>query len=179
MLRLDDTFLVLIDVQGKLFNVMSEKEVLLDNTQKLLKGLQLLGVPVILTEQNPAGLGPTLSELSQLIPEVKPLPKFCFSCYQNQGFQDALTSLKRRQALVCGIEAHICVYQTALELQSNGYEVQVVADAVSSRTSRNREIALARLQSEGNKITSTEMALFELLKTAANSKFRDLSRIIK
>jgi nicotinamidase-related amidase len=158
---------------------MFEKEALLENTQKLVKGLQLLGAPIIMTEQNPRGLGPTVPDLSQLIPEIKPLPKFCFSCYQNQEFQDALTSLKRRQALVCGIEAHICVYQTTLELLNNGYEVQVVADAVSSRTLRNREIALTRMQSEGAKLTSTEMALFELLKTAESSKFRELSRIIK
>jgi nicotinamidase-related amidase len=179
MLRLDDAFLILIDVQGKLWNVMFEKEALLENTQRLVKGLTLLGVPIMLTEQNPRGLGPTVPDLSQLIPEVKPLPKFCFSCCQNQEFQDAVTSLKRRQALVCGIEAHICVHQTTLELLNNGYEVQVVADAVSSRTLRNRDIALARMESEGAKLTTTEMALFELLKTAENSKFKDLSRIIK
>ena len=179
MLKLDDTILVLIDVQGKLWNVMFEKEALLENTQKLVKGIQLLGIPIVLTEQNPQGLGPTMPELTQLMPEVKSMPKFCFSCYQDQGFRDALISWKRKQVLIGGIEAHICVYQTALELLNNGFEVQVVADAVSSRSVRNRDIALGRVTSEGAKLTTTEMALFELLQTAESPKFRELSRVIK
>lgn len=179
MLNLNNTALVFIDVQGKLWNVMYEKEVLLENLQKLVQGVQLLGVPVVITEQNPKGLGPTLPELTQLMPDIKPLPKFCFSCFQEQGFHDALVSLNRKQALICGIEAHICVYQTALELLENGFEVQVIADGVSSRTVRNRDIAIARLQSEGVKLTTVEMALFELLQTAESPRFKELSRVIK
>jgi nicotinamidase-related amidase len=179
MLSLENTVLILIDIQGKLWNVMYEKEALLENTQKLIKGIQTLGVPIILTEQNPSGLGPTLPDLAQLMPAVKPLTKFCFSCYQNQEFHDSLTSLKRKKALVCGIEAHICIYQTTLELLNNGYEVQVVADAVSSRTLRNRDIALNRMQAEGAKLTTTEMVLFEILKTAESAKFKEISKIIR
>jgi nicotinamidase-related amidase len=179
MLKLDTTALVFIDVQGKLWNVMFEKEALLDNLQKLLKGIQLLGVPIAATEQNPNGLGPTMPELAQLMPEIKPLPKFCFSCYQEKGFHDAILGLNRKQVLLCGIEAHICVYQTALELLQNGYEVQVLADCVSSRTARNRDIALTRMQSEGAKLTTVEMALFELLQTAQSPKFKEISKVIK
>jgi nicotinamidase-related amidase len=179
LLSIDSTVLVLIDVQGKLWNVMYEKEALLDNLQKLVKGIRLLGVPTILTEQNPRGLGPTVPELAQLLPDVQPLPKFCFSCWQDSGFHAALAALKRKQVLVCGIEAHICVYQTALELLKNGCEVQVLADGVSSRTAKNRDTALARLQSEGAKLTTVEMALFELLRTAESPLFKELSRIIK
>ena len=179
MLRLDNTALVFIDVQGKLWNVMFEKEALLDNMQKLVKGVRILGLPIVLTEQNPNGLGPTMPELLQLMPDIKPLPKFCFSCYQEKGFHDSLISLNKKQVLLCGIEAHICVYQTALELLANGYEVHVVADAISSRTSRNRDIALTRMQSEGAKLTTTEMALFEILQTAESPKFKEISRVIK
>ncbi len=179
MLKLDNTALVIIDIQGKLLNVMFEKEALLENAQKLVKGIQLLGVPIVMTEQNPKGLGPTQPEITQIIPEVAPIAKYSFSCCQDKVFQQAIEKVGRKQVLLCGIESHICVYQTAMELLKSGYEVQVVADVVSSRTARNRDIALTRMQSEGAKLTSTEMALFELLQTAENLKFKDISRTIK
>jgi len=169
----------MIDIQGKLLNVMFEKEALLDNAQRLLKGVQLLGVPVILTEQNPKGLGPTQAELVQLLPNTPALPKYCFSCSRDPGFAAALTNIKCKQVLLCGIEAHICVYQTAMELLGKGYEVQIVTDVVSSRTPRNRDMALSRLQAEGAKLTTVEMVLFELLGTAENVNFKEISRIIK
>ena len=179
MLNPENTALVMIDIQGKLLNVMFEKETLLENAQKLVKGLQLLGVPIILTEQNPKGLGPTQAELSLLLPNITPLPKFCFSCSQDKGFADTLSRLNRRQVLLCGIESHICVYQTALELLEQSYEVQIVTDVVSSRSSANKAVALSRLQAEGARLTSTEMVLFELLRTAENPNFKEISRIIR
>jgi len=179
MLKLDNTAIIMIDIQGKLWNIMHEKEVLLENAQKLIKGMQVLGIPIILTEQNPQGLGPTLPELTQLIPEIEPIPKFSFSCCQDKGFQKAIQDLKRKQLLICGIEAHICVYQTTLELLSSGYEVQVIADVVSSRIVRNRDIALSRVQSEGAKLTVTEMVLYELLQTAESPKFKEMLKVVK
>jgi nicotinamidase-related amidase len=179
MLNLENSVLVIIDIQGKLLNVMSEKEALLENAQKLIKGAQLLGVPIVVTEQNPRGLGPTQPELAQLLANVSALPKMCFSCSQDKGFSEAFSKLKRRQVLLCGIEMHICVYETALELLSQGYEVQIVTDVVSSRSAANKAVAISRLQSEGAKLTSTEMLLFELLRTAENPNFKEISRIIK
>jgi nicotinamidase-related amidase len=179
MLKAENTVLVMIDIQGKLWNVMQEREALLENAQKLVKGMQVLKVPVILTEQNPKGLGPTLLELTQLMPEVKAIPKLCFSCCQDNGFQQALQGLNRKQVLICGIESHICVYQTALELVNSGYEVQVVADVVSSRVIRNRDIMLARVQSEGIKLTCAEMAIYELLKTAESPLFKEMLKVVK
>jgi nicotinamidase-related amidase len=179
MLNIELSVLVMIDIQGKLWNVMSEKEALQENAQKLIKGLNLLGVPVIATEQNPRGLGPTLPELAQLLPAFNPLPKMCFSCCQDPEFSKALAVMVRQQVLVCGIETHICVYQTALELLHKGYEVQIVTDVVSSRSAANKQVALNRLQAEGAKMTSTEMALFELLRSAENAGFKEISRIIK
>jgi nicotinamidase-related amidase len=179
MLNKDNTVLVIIDIQSKLWNVMHEKEALLENAQKLVKGVQILGIPIILTEQNPKGLGPTVPELAQAMPEVKPLSKMEFSCCRNREFQQALDNLTRRQILICGIESHICVYQTALALLSSKYEVQVVADVVSSRSARNREIALSRLQSEGAKLTVSEMALYELLGTAEGPQFKEMLKVIK
>jgi len=179
MLKIDNTVLVVIDIQGKLWNVMHEKEALLTNARRLIQGMQVLGVPIILTEQNPQGLGPTLPELTQLMPGINPIPKFNFSCCQDQNFQRAVESSKRKQILISGIEAHICVYQTTLELLISGYEVQVVADAVSSRVSGNKDVALTRLQSEGAKLTVAEMAIFELLQTAASPRFKEILRVIK
>jgi nicotinamidase-related amidase len=179
VLNLENSVLLVIDIQTKLLNVMSEKEALLENAQKLIKGVQLLGVPIVITEQNPRGLGPTQQELIQLLPNVSPLPKFCFSCSQDKGFSDALSKLNRRQILVCGIESHICVYQTAMDLLKQGNEVQIVTDVVSSRSASNKQIAISRLQAEGAKLTSTEMLLFELLKTAESPNFKEISRIIK
>ena len=179
MLNKDNTVLVVIDIQSKLWNVMHEKEALLENAQKLVKGMQILGIPIIVTEQNPKGLGPTVPELSQAMPEVNPLSKMEFSCCRNRDFQQALDNLMRRQILICGIESHICVYQTALALLSSSYEVQVVADVVSSRSVRNREVALSRLQSEGAKLTVSEMALYELLGTAEGPQFKEMLKVIK
>jgi nicotinamidase-related amidase len=179
MLNLQNTALLMIDIQGKLLNVMFEKEALLENAQKLIKGLQLLGIPILVTEQNPKGLGPTQAELAQLLPNISPLPKFCFSCSRDKTFGQALSALNRRQVLLCGIESHICVYQTALELLDQKYEVQIVTDVVTSRSAANKTVALSRLQSEGAKLTSVEMVLFELLQTAENPNFKEISRIIK
>jgi nicotinamidase-related amidase len=179
MLQSDNTALVVIDLQGKLWNVMNEKEALLENSLKLIKGLRILDIPIILTEQNPKGLGPTLDEIAQVLPETRPIPKLSFDCCQNKEFMQALSGLKRKQILICGIEAHICVYQTSLELLKQGYEVQVIVDSVSSRVIRNRDIALSRLQSEGVKLTVTEMAQYELLQSAENPKFKEMLKVIK
>ena len=173
------TVLVMIDMQTKLWNAMHEKTALLENAQKLVKALRVLSVPIILTEQNPQGLGTTIPELKQNMPEVKALPKFCFSCCHDSGFEQELNRLGRKQVLICGIESHVCVHQTVLDLLSRGYEVQVVADVVASRLQANKEIALTRMQSEGAKITATEMAIFELLGTADSQLFKDILKVIK
>ncbi len=173
------TVLLMIDIQGKLWNVMHDKSTLLENAQKLVKAMRILSVPIILTEQNPHGLGPTLPELIHYMPEVKALPKFCFSCFQDSGFEQEISRLNRKQVLICGIETHVCVHQTALDLLSRGYEVQIIADAVSSRVHSNKEAALARLQSEGAKLTVTEMAIFELLGAADSPLFKEILKVIK
>jgi nicotinamidase-related amidase len=134
MLTLDNTVLVVIDVQDKLARVMYEKEVLFENLQKLVKGVQVLGIPIILTEQNPKGLGPTIPEVAHLLSGIQPIPKLSFSCCGDERFLRELEILNRKQVLIAGIEAHVCVYQTVMALLSLGYEVQVVADSVSSRT---------------------------------------------
>ncbi len=179
MLEITDTTLLVIDVQEKLFRVMHDKENLLLNLQKLLQGIQVLEVPVLVTEQYPQGLGTTLPDISSLIPGFDPVSKISFSCWQNDEFKNRLIKQNRKQILISGIEGHICVYQTACDLIKNGYQTHVVTDTVSSRTSFNRQLALDMMQQVGAWLTGTETVLFELLKAAQGDKFKKISQIVK
>ena len=127
----------------------------------------------------PRGLGPTLPEIMELLPGVKAIPKMSFSCCDEKAYTDAVSSLGKKQILIAGIESHICVYQTTAALLGMGYEVQIVADAVASRIPGNKKLAIKKMERLGALITSVEMALFELLKTAAHEKFRKIVKIIK
>ena len=179
MLKMKNAVLLLVDVQGKLARLMHEKERLFDNLQKLIKGIQVLGIPVLWVEQNPAGLGPTIPEVADLLPSVTPISKMSFSSCRNDRFLQALKNLDRNQVLIAGIETHICVYQTAADLVDMGYEVQVVTDAVSSRSAENKAIGLERMRDAGASWTSVETALFELLAVAEGEPFRALLKIVK
>jgi nicotinamidase-related amidase len=178
-LSAENTVLVLIDIQERLFPVMSAKEKLLQNIVKLIQGAKALEIPVILNEQYPKGLGPTIPEIKRLLSDVKPIEKISFSCCDNEAFGKALESLKRKQVLVAGIEAHVCVYQTAMALARKGFETQVVTDCVSSREPDNKTMAIQKMGLSGILPTSTEMALFELLKVAQGDKFKQISSIVK
>jgi len=179
LFNVDEAVLVVVDVQEKLTNVMCEKESLRREFAKLIKGTLVLEVPIIVTEQNPKGLGPTISEIKALLPDVAPIYKMAFSCFGEEEFPKRLKDLGRKQIILTGIETHVCVYQTAMDLIDAGYDVQVVADCVSSRTLANKEIALDKMKMAGIDITSAEIILFELLKTADSPKFREIASIIK
>jgi nicotinamidase-related amidase len=171
--------LVVVDVQGKLAQVAHDKEKLFANCEVLIKTAKGLEFPVIWCEQNPKALGPTIEQLGSLLTEEQPIAKYSFSCCGNEEFSERVKSLGRKQYILCGIESHVCIYQTAMDLKEAGLEVEVVADAVSSRTAENKNIALRRMEREGVKISCTEMVLFELLKTAKHEKFKELARLIK
>ena len=179
MLKPENTVLVVVDVQGKLFNTMFEKEILTGKLQQIISGLQVLEVPVVWMEQNPKGLGPTIPEVAELLKGNQPIPKFSFSCCGDEGFMQALMATNRRQVLLVGIEAHVCVYQTAVELTEMGYEVEVVADAVSSRTEENKRIGLQKIRDAGASVTSNEIVLFELLRDAKGDIFKQMLKIVK
>ena len=179
LLTTDSTALLVIDIQERLFPVMHDKEKLLRNVVKLIKGARVLEIPILLTEQYPKGLGPTLPEIKELLPDVKPIEKVSFNCCDEEAFCKALEALKRKQVLIAGIEAHICVYQTAMALARAGYEVQVVGDCVASREPENKLVALFKMGAAGVSPTTTEMALFELLKVAKGDKFKQISKIVK
>jgi nicotinamidase-related amidase len=179
MIEIEKSVLVIVDVQGKLAQLMFEKEKLIANLVRMVKGAQILGIPILWNEQNPAGLGGTIPELTELLTELSPQPKMTFSCCGSPAFMEEFHRSDRRQVLLVGIEAHICVYQTAIELLQLGCDVHLVGDAVSSRTPENKQVGIEQMRSHGAVITSAEMALFELLRTADHSRFREISRLVK
>jgi nicotinamidase-related amidase len=179
MIAIDNTALLVIDVQEKLFRVMHHKEALAENLRKIISGVKILDIPILVTEQNPAALGPTIPEIKNLLANIPPISKFSFSCCGEQKFLNKLSALNCKQLLLAGIEAHICVYQTAVELLEKGYEVQVLADCVSSRTPENKKLGIEKIKSAGGSITSVEIALFELLRVAEGVKFKEISKIVK
>ncbi len=179
MLDINNTILTVIDIQGNLAHAMHEKEILFKRVKQLIKGFKTIEIPIILTEQNPKGLGSTLPEIMELLEGVTAISKMSFSCCDEKTYMDSLNALGKKQVLIAGIESHICVYQTSAALLDMGYEVHVVADAVASRFPENRKLALKKMGHMGIKMTSVEMALFELLKTAEHEKFREIVKIIK
>lgn len=179
MLIPENTVLLLVDIQEKLSAAMLEKRALVDNAIKMVNGARVLGIPIIRTEQNPNGLGKTVPELEQLLRDEEPVTKLSFSCCGEPLFTEKLRALNRSQILVAGIESHVCVYQTVLDLLPDGYEVQVLADVVSSRTEANRIIGLERCKQAGASITSVETALFEMLRVAEGDRFKQMLRVVK
>jgi nicotinamidase-related amidase len=179
MLEIENSVLLIVDIQGKLAHLMDRKDLLFENVQKLINGIRTLGVPILWVEQNPQGLGPTIPEIATLLPDLQPISKMTFSSCRNDRFVTTLTALNRKQILISGIETHICIYQTAADLVDMGYEVQAVADAVSSRTLENKEIGLQKMREADVGLTSVETALFELLKVAEGDQFREIIRIVK
>jgi len=179
LLTAQDTVLAVIDIQEKLAGVMFEKERLLDAAERLVRGIRVLDVPVIWLEQNPQRLGPTVPQVAAALGGLRPIPKMSFDCCDSEAFRSSLAACGRRQVLVAGIEAHICVYQTAMGLLARGHEVHVVSDAVSSRTEANRNLALARLRDLGAAVTGVEMALYELLRVAEGERFKAILKLVK
>ncbi|MEI7590174.1 MAG: hydrolase, partial [Deltaproteobacteria bacterium] len=156
MLTEDKAVLVVIDIQGKLAKIMADKEATFENAKKMIAGAQALDIPIIVTEQN--NLGKTIPEIANLFETNNFLVKDSFSCWGDYAFRDALMRTGKKQVIIVGIEAHICVYQTARDLLNENFQVFVVADGIASRNTENRKIAISRLQEDGAKIVSTEMA---------------------
>lgn len=179
MLQADHTALVIVDVQGKLAQLMPDRETLFSNLQRMVKGALALELPVLWVEQLPQKLGPTIPEVADLLQDQQPIAKSSFSCARNEAFNAALSRSGRRQLLLVGIEAHICVYQSAMDLVEAGYEVEVVADAVGSRSAGNKNVGLRKMLAHGVGLTSTEMALFELLGDAGHPAFRAIQALIR
>jgi nicotinamidase-related amidase len=179
MLKAQDAVVVIVDVQGKLATLMYQKDELFANVVKILKGVKVLGIPVLWNEQIPDKLGSTIHEIRDVLADMTPMVKATFSCCGNDAFSQALKALHRKQVLLVGMETHICVYQTALDLKSRDYEVYLVEDAVSSRTADNKRIGIEAMREAGVWITSVEMALFEMLRVAEGRAFKQIVEIVK
>jgi nicotinamidase-related amidase len=181
-LQKDSAILVVIDVQERLAKVIDDIDGVEANIERLVRGAALLGVPSVVTEQYPKGIGPTTSGIRSAFEEAgsfEPIQKMCFSSWGCSEFAEKIRASGRTQIIVTGIEAHVCVHQTTLDLLDQGFSVWIVADAVSSRTARNREIAVQRMAGEGARLTSTEMALFEMTVEAGTDTFKAISRLVK
>jgi nicotinamidase-related amidase len=179
MLSRTSAALIVIDIQGNLFQAMQDKENLLAQAMKVIKGTNVFNLPIIVTEQTPEKLGKTLPQIAQELNNSEVIGKETFSCWGNNHFREKLATFSRREVIVMGIESHVCVYQTAVDLMKNGYSVHVVTDAVSSRTKENSAIGLAAMKSAGAHLTSAEMVLFELLRSAGDAKFKEIYKIVK
>jgi nicotinamidase-related amidase len=171
--------LVVVDVQERLLPAIFERERVLQNVVRLIKGAAVLQVPIFATEQYRKGLGATAPEVAAAIPGFTPMEKLAFSACGASGFVPALESKQVSDAVVCGIEAHVCVTQTCLDLLDKGFRVFVAADAVSSRTQENYRIGLERMREAGAVIVSTEMMLFELLGQAGTPEFKQILELVK
>ena len=179
MIGRNSAVMVAIDFQGSLFQVMHDKDKLLANAVGVVRGARILNLPAIVTQQVPSKLGPTVPAIAREMQGITPVDKESFSCWDNKIFREKLETFSRNNIIVCGIECHVCVYQTVVDLIENGYMVHVVADAVSSRTKENRRIGLTAMEKRGAKLTSAEMLLFELLRTAADPKAKEIFKIVK
>ena len=179
LLRKDDTFLVIVDIQTKLLNVMFEKERLVASCRKLIQSINLLEIPILVTEQYPEGMGPTDPVILEFLQGRDIMSKMSFSSCGVEDFNQRIKSSGKKQIVVIGIESHICVLQTVHDLLNQGYFVYVPYDAISSRKEGDYKNALERMRQVGAVIGSVESAVFELMKTAEIPVFRQISKIIK
>ncbi len=177
-IRPEDTSAIVIDYQEKIVPAMANQEELLRKSVILLKGLQAIGIPMILTTQYAKGLGMNLPEITDAIGSEEYIDKGTFSVYDSPQAKEKLGT-QRKNVIVCGIEAHICVLQTVIDLKAAGYQPILVADCISSRSLEDKEMALVRAQQEGALITTAEAILYELLQKSGTDTFKQISKLVK
>ncbi len=178
-LNKDETVLLIVDIQEKLAAVMKEREAVVRNNLHLIELAKMLGMPVMVTEQYPKGLGKTVPEIREALPQYHPVEKMTFDCCGKPSFLDDLKEHGRRTVLLTGMETHICVLQTCIGLLTGGVTVHVVRDAVCSRTKQNWKTGIEFMRDAGAVVTGTETALFQLLKVAGTEEFKKISQRIK
>jgi nicotinamidase-related amidase len=179
--RLDrtGTGLLVVDIQEKLLPQIFEKERLIRQSGTLIQGANVLKIPIFVTEQYRKGLGLTTPELASMIQDFEPIEKETFSACAAEGLVQKLKALNLRDILLCGMESHICILSTCLDLLESGFQVYVVADAISARNPENTRLALERMRDSGAIISSTEMVLFELLERAATEEFKQVLKLVR
>jgi isochorismate hydrolase len=178
-LKPDTTALLLIDIQEKILSVMDKPAQIIKNSLKLIKGFKILNIPIFYTEQYPKGLGNTSAALLKELQGLSAIQKMTFSCAGAGNLFPRLKDNNALQIVASGIEAHVCVQQTVLDLLANDFQVNVAADAVSSRNEFDYRMALDRMRHHGAEITTTEAILFELLNECGTEEFKKISKIVK
>ncbi|HSP88436.1 MAG TPA: hydrolase [Ignavibacteriaceae bacterium] len=179
ILSTETTALLIIDIQEKILAVMQNPEMVVDNTLKLIKGFKVLRLPIFFTEQYPKGLGSTAEKIAKELEGFNPIQKMSFSCFGADDLFKRLSDNNISQVVVAGIESHVCVQQTVLDLLPNNIQVNIAADAVSSRKEIDYKTALERMRNNGAEITTTESVLFELLNVCGTDEFKAISKIVK
>ena len=180
-IKKEKSFAMVVDFQERLMPVIDGQQQVLENAARFLKGLNLLQVPLVLTEQYPKGIGQTVEIIKNEVP-VPALEKITFSCYLEPAIRKAVDAYKaqgRSQVILFGVEAHICVLQTLIDLRADGFEVFLVSDCISSRRKPDKEAALLRAMSEGAAVTTSEAMLFELTERAGSDLFKQISKLVK
>ncbi len=175
----ENTIGLVIDIQERLVPAMEESEQLVENCSKLIQGLQILGLPLLVTQQYTKGLGETIDEIKSLIPDFQYIEKKDFSCYDEPVFAEKLALSGAKNVIICGIESHVCVLQTAIDLKAAGYNPVVAFDCVSSRSFDNIDLAAERFRYEGIMMTSMESIIFELTRSAGALGFKEISKLVK
>ena len=175
----DDTIALVIDVQEKLFPHIFEAEKLERNLNILVEGLTLLHIPIIVSDQYKKGLGETIPSIKELVKDYPHTEKTSFSCCDEPIIQEKIELSGKRNIILVGVESHVCLLQTAIDLKERGFNPIVVADCISSRTAENKQIALTRYQQEGVVLTTYESILFELCRYAQGDAFKAISKLVK
>lgn len=175
----ENTIGLVVDIQERLVPVMEESEQLIENCSKLIQGLQILGLPILVTQQYTKGLGETIPEIKSVINDFTYIEKKDFSCFEEPAVAEKLATKGVTNVIICGIESHVCVLQTAIDLKEAGYVPVVVMDCVSSRSFDNMDLASERFRYEGILMTSLESILFELTRSASASSFKEISKLVK
>jgi nicotinamidase-related amidase len=175
----ENTVGLVIDMQEKLFPHVADRDLILKRTCMLIEGLKIFDIPILVTQQYPKGLGETINEIKGCLKEFKPIDKVAFSCCGEQNFTKKLSNGDTENIIICGIETHVCVMQTALDLLDDGYQPIVVEDCVSSRQLNDKHIAIERMRREGVIITTYESILFEICAKAGTEPFKALSKLVK
>ena len=181
-LRRENTVLAVVDMQERLLPAIPEarRTSVIRNAAIAIDAAGVLGVPVLVTEQYPKGLGPTVPEIRERLGAAfAPIEKLAFSCGRSPEFKSALQASGRRDVLICGVEAHVCVLQTVMDLGRDGYRVYVPADGVGSRRDLDWERGLALMETAGATVGTTELFLFQLLERAGTDEFKQISRLVK
>jgi nicotinamidase-related amidase len=175
----EDTAAIVIDVQERLYPLIYENEKTSKNMVTLIKGLKILNIPLIVTQQYTVGLGSTIAPIKDALGDYSHIEKKAFSCCGDTAFMDALNKLNRKNVILMGIESHVCVLQTALDLLDKGFVPVLIEDCVSSRKLNDKLIAVERMRSEGTVVSTYESILFELTMVSGTEVFKGISRLVK